>query len=296
MLSGDFPFRKVAILGTGLMGGSLAGALKALPVPPEVIGTTVSSDDRVLALERGWVDRFADSNESAVAGVDLAVIAVPPQAVPRVWGEIVGPLPPSAIVTDLSSVKGSLYELYRTSFSALLPLYTSSHPMAGSERTGIASARSDLFSGRTVFLTPFGSEKNTLLPLVRLWQALGANTVPVSPADHDGIVAHISHLPHALSYCLLNLAEKVRQENRYPGFDWKTQKGGSFSDILRIAKSSPELWADIFFQNRTAILDAIESFDREMGVLRETLRRGEPGTLVRLLSEWTAPLSGGNPP
>ena len=296
MPSGDFPFRKVAILGTGLMGGSLAGALKALPLPPKIVGTTLLPEDRKLALERGWVDLFADNNGSAVSGVDLAVIAVPPGTVPRVWEEISGSLSPGAVVTDLSSVKGVLYEAYRTKFHTLLPLYTSSHPMAGSERTGIFSARATLFSDRTVFLTPFGGENDSLLPLDHLWQALGAKTCRVSPSDHDGIVAHISHLPHVLSYCLLTLAEQVRRENRYPGFDWKTQKGGSFSDILRIARSSPQLWADILFQNRRALLEAMDSFDHQMETLRETLESGEPENLYHLLSEWTAPLSEAGPP
>lgn len=296
MPSGAFPFRKVAILGTGLMGGSLAGALKGLPDPPKIVGTTLLPEDRKLALERGWVDLFSDTNRAAVSGVDLVVIAVPPGTVPQVWGEIAGNLLPEAVVTDLSSVKGALYEAYRRKFHTFLPLYTSSHPMAGSERTGISSARATLFSDRTVFLTPFGGEEDSLLPLDHLWKALGAKTFRVSPSDHDGIVAHISHLPHVLSYCLLTLAEQVRRENRYPGFDWKTQKGGSFSDILRIARSSPQLWAEILFQNRTAILEAMESFDHQMELLRETLENGGSENLSRLLSEWTAPLSETLPP
>ncbi len=292
MPSGGFPFRKVAILGTGLMGGSLAGALKALPLPPETVGTTRDPEDRKLALERGWIDRFADANAAAVSGADLVVLAVPPRTVPEIWKEIAGALEPAAVVTDLSSVKASLFEAYRTSFRDILPFYTSSHPMAGSERTGISEARPTLFSGRTVFLTPFSGETASTRKLEVLWESLGARTVSVSPADHDGIVAHISHLPHVLSYCLLHLAETVRRESRYPGFDWKTQKGGSFSDILRIARSSPELWTDIFLQNRSAILDAIDRFDREMATLRDLLQKNEEGALLRLLSDWTAPLSG----
>ena len=296
MPSGGFPFRKVAILGTGLMGGSLAGALKALPHPPETVGTTRDPEDRRLALERGWIDRFVETNAAAVSGADLVVLAVPPGTVPQIWQEIARALDPVAVVTDLSSVKASLFQAYRASYRDLLPLYTSSHPMAGSERTGIGEARPTLFAGRTVFLTPFSPETTSIRKVALLWEALGARTVPVSPDDHDGIVAHISHLPHVLSYCLLHLAESVRRENRYPGFDWKTQKGGSFSDILRIARSSPALWTDIFLQNRSALLEAIDRFDREMATLRDLLQKEEAGALLRLLSEWTAPLSGTGSP
>ena len=296
MSQGAFPFRKVAILGTGLMGGSLAWALKSLPLPPETVGTTRNPEDRRLALERGWIDRFEEDNAAAVSGADLVVLAVPPRAIPEVWREIAGTRSSAAVVTDLASVKGSLYETYRSAFREALPLYVSSHPMAGSEKTGIAEARATLFSGRTVFLTPFSGETASIGKLSDLWEILGARTVPVSASDHDGIVAHISHLPHVLAYCLLDLAEKVRRENRYPGFDWRSQKGGSFSDILRIARSSPDLWADIFSQNRTILLDAIDRFDQELGILREILQKGEEDSLLRLLSEWTHPLSGGGAP
>ncbi len=291
MPPGDFPFRKVAILGTGLMGGSFAGALKGLPSPPEILGTSRDPEDASGALSRGWVDHVFARNDLAVVEADLVVLAVPPKTVPDVWEEIAGAISPSAILTDLSSVKAHLFEQYQMRFQTLLPRYTSSHPMAGSERSGISAARPDLFSGRTVFLTPFGSDRASTESLEVLWTSLGAKTFTVTPKDHDGIVAHISHLPHVISYCLLNLAEKVRVENRYPGFDWKLQKGGSFSDILRIARSSPELWADIFSQNEGAILEAMDQFEREIAEFRTVLRhQGAPG-MARLLSSWTLPLS-----
>ena len=291
MGSGDFPFRKVAILGTGLMGGSLAGALKRLPVPPEIVGTSKDPIDTAEALARGWVDRIEDRNDDAVKGADLIVLAVPPSVISTIMDEISASISSSSTVTDLCSVKGSLFEEYKSRFSTKFPKYTSSHPMAGSERTGMTAARADLFLGKTVFLTPFGSERIATENLSRMWESLGARTLSISPEEHDGIVAHISHLPHVLSYCLLDLVEKVKKENRFSGFDWQSQKGGSFTDILRIAHSSPTLWSDILYQNRSAILDALEHFDHEIKIFQSALQQDDSKELSRLLLEWTAPLS-----
>ena len=289
MTSQSVPFGTVALLGTGLMGGSLAGALKSLSDPPRIAGTSRNSADGEGALARGWIDELSFSNADCVAGADLVVLAVPPGEVESVWAEIAPRLSPGAVVTDLSSVKGALFEGFRERFADRLPLYTSSHPMAGSEKTGVGAARPDLFQGRTVFLTPFSGEKGQTALLAALWQALGAKTTILSPSDHDGIVAFISHLPHVLSYSLLHLVDRMRTENRFENFNYMEQKGGSFSDLLRIAKSSPALWADIFAQNRPALLEAIDLYQGEIGVLREAIATLSPGELSRLLSEWAEP-------
>jgi prephenate dehydrogenase len=295
MTSGGIPYRKVAILGTGLMGGSLAGALKSLPGPPQVFGTTKDPADRDLAKKLGWVDTFFERNIDAASQAELVVLAVPPCGVAEIWEELGGRLSPGTLVTDLSSVKGSLYELHRARYSALLPAYVSSHPMAGSERAGVKSARPDLFSGKTVFLSPFGEESGAVQALSTFWQALGARNVPiVAPRDHDGIVAHISHLPHVLAYSLLHLACEVQKKNLYAGFDWQSQKGGSFSDLLRIARSSPSLWADILHQNRTAVLEAIDAYFLEVGRLREAIETMNQAELADLLQAWTTSLAEGD--
>ena len=289
------PFGTVAVLGTGLMGGSLAGALKSLSHPPRIVGTSQNPADAEGAKARGWIDAVFPSNALCAAGADLVVVAVPPGAVESVWAEIAPGLSPEAVVTDLSSVKGALFGAYSRSFADRLPLYTSSHPMAGSERTGVEAARPDLFRGRTVFLTPFSREQGQTSRLAALWQLLGARTTVLSPADHDGIVAFISHLPHVLSYSLLHLVERMRAEHRFENFDYMAQRGGSFSDLLRIAKSSPSLWADIFSQNRLALLEAIDLYQGEIDILREAIASLSPGELSRLLSEWAEPALGAGP-
>ena len=289
------PFGTVAVLGTGLMGGSVAGALKELPCPPRIVGTSLNPADGEGAKARGWIDEISPSNADCVAQADLVVVAVPPGNVEVVWGEIAPRLSPETVVTDLSSVKGALFDSYRAGYADRLPLYTSSHPMAGSERTGVEAARSDLFRGRTVFLSPFSQETGQTSRLAALWQALGSRTTVVSPYDHDGIVAFISHLPHVLAYSLLHLVERMRDEKRFENFDYMEQKGGSFSDLLRIAKSSPSLWADIFSQNRSALLEAIDLYQGEIDTLRGAIASLSPGELSRLLSEWVEPALGVGP-
>ena len=289
MDSPPVPFGTVAVLGTGLMGGSVAGAIKSLSHPPKIVGTSRNPADGEGARARGWIDEVSRSNADCVSGADLVVVAVPPGDVETVWTEIAPRLAPGAVVTDLSSVKGALFDSYGLGFAERIPLYTSSHPMAGSEKTGVGAARPDLFRGRTVFLTPFSGEKGQTSRLASLWQALGARTTVTSPADHDGIVAFISHLPHVLSYSLLHLVDRIRSENRFENFDYMEQKGGSFSDLLRIARSSPSLWADIFSQNRSALLEAIDLYQGEIGELREAIASLSPGELSRLLSEWAEP-------
>lgn len=297
MNSGGDPFRKVAILGTGMMGGSLAGSLKRLADPPVVVGTTRNDRDRALALERGWVDLFYECNPEAVSGADLVILAVPPGEVIPTWKELCGHLPAGTVVTDLSSIKGPLSDHYQAFFEDFFPDYSSSHPMAGSERSGMAGASPDLFTGRTVFLTPFGTQGEktgvgTLTLLTQFWKRLGASTVPVvSPQDHDGIVAYISHLPHVLSYALFRLVDRTQRQNIFQGFDWTSQKGGSFSDVLRVARSSPFLWSDIFHENRAALLSAIDSYGTELGRLREAIETMGQADLANLLQEWTSSLA-----
>jgi prephenate dehydrogenase len=273
------------------MGGSLAGALKALSDPPAVFGTTKNPEDRALALDRGWVDSFYESNLDAAGCADLVVLCVPPAQVAEIWQELGGRLSGQTVLTDLSSVKGSLFSIYQARFSEVFPDYVSSHPMAGSERSGFRSSQAHLFHGRTVFLTPYGREGRSLELLKAFWRVLGAGEVPVVTAsDHDGIVAHISHLPHVLSYTLFHLVEEIQRKNLYAGFDWNTQKGGSFSDVLRIARSSPSLWADILHQNRTAVLKSIDAYTREISQIRRAISTMDSSELSSLLEAWTATL------
>lgn len=285
----ESPFRTVSILGVGLMGASLAGALKQLPSPPVIRGSTPDIHEGEKALARGLVDFYSPDNRTAVKGADLVVLAAPPSEIPRIWDEIGEGFPSEAFLTDLASVKGPLFSRFFQFYQSFFPHYISSHPMAGRELNGVDAARPDLFKGRLTFLIPFSekpSESDTLL-LRQFWRQAGSpSQINISAEEHDRILARISHIPHVIAYALLGMLTESPKRNDLPNWDWPAQKGGGLSDILRIAWSSPELWSDILIQNQSEVLLALDDFDQDLEALRKIIQKKDQSSLVALLGRW----------
>jgi len=236
-------FERVAVLGLGLLGGSVALAVKARGIATRVAGATRSPDALASALQRGALDE-AGSYREAARGADLVVLATPVFAMAEVLRQIAPVLQPPAVVTDVGSVKAMLCE----TLPGLLPrgvAYVGAHPMAGSHLRGLGNARADLFEDAVCIVTNC-SDTAALGRTAEFWRALGARVVHRDPAEHDAEVAWMSHVPHVLAFAFASALTAAP-----PGA--RAVAGAGFRDFTRIAQSDPELWGDILTANRKAL-------------------------------------------
>ena len=264
-------FERIAVVGLGLLVGSVALAAKKRGVAGHVVGSTRQANARECALDSGAVDEVRDLAEAA-RDAELVVLATPVYAMPSVLESLRPGLSAGAIVTDVGSVKGPLNEL----LSGSLPpgvSYVGSHPMAGSHERGMGSARSDLFEGAPCVVT--GSDAATGR-VVDFWAALGARVVVREAARHDTEVAWISHLPHLLAFAFARSLSQAPQ-------GWREVAGRGFQDFTRIAQSDPELWAEIMTSNRKAVAAPLEAFRASLAELSRALESGDAEALEALL-------------
>jgi prephenate dehydrogenase len=254
-------FGRVAVLGLGLLGGSLALAAKARGVAARVAGATRSREALAAALARGALDETGSYAEAA-EGAELVVLATPVFAMAEVVRQIAPVLAPGTIVTDVGSVKAVLCE----TLPGLLPRgvpYVGSHPMAGSHLRGLEHARADLFEGAVCIVTR-SPDTAAVERTGEFWRALGARVVHREPAQHDAEVAWMSHVPHVLAFAFASALEAAPRGA-------SDVSGAGFRDFTRIAQSDPELWGDILTANRKALAaplaaaaDALQEFTRAL--------------------------------
>jgi prephenate dehydrogenase len=260
----------LAIIGTGLMGGSFGLAALANGAAAEVVGFDLRTADLERAVARGAVSRAARSAPEAVAGAELVVIATPVGTIPTVFAEVAPHLAPGAIVMDLGSTKTRVVE----EIGKLTPPgvhFVGGHPMAGTEHEGIEAASADLYAGCLWFLTPTEStDPGSYSRLVRLLGRFGARVLSLDPARHDQLLALTSHLPQLLSSLLMRFAADMAAS----AGDLPIVAAGGFRDMTRIAGSSPDLWVDIVRENRWAVAEVLRRFDE---ALRTGLQQVEDG-------------------
>lgn len=273
--------KKAAVIGTGLMGGSLALALKEHGCADRVFGYDVSPETRKYATEIGIADVICDNLTDAVSGCDLLFLATPVGVMIEVLKEVRDILEPGAIVSDIASVKLSLTR----EIEELLPdevHYIGGHPMTGSEHFGIESARSDLFIDCYYILTPTPkTDTDAFGKIHRLLGDLGARVISMEPEIHDRAVATVSHIPHILSLLLMDYAVMERKEIK----NLFTIAAGGFRDMTRIAASNPEMWADIAIENRDFITGGLQSIGKEVDELVSMLTDSDRDGLVEIFNE-----------
>ncbi len=246
-------FKKVAIIGTGLMGGSLSMALKAHPGIEHVAVYDISPDARMKARELEVADEVTGSPGEAVRGCDLLFLATPISAMVKVVQEVSGDLPAGAIISDLGSAK---LETTAALGDAAPPgvHYVGGHPMTGSEQSGVEFASADLFRNCYYILTPTGdTDSEAFSRLHGLITDMGARVISMDPETHDKAMATVSHTPHLLSLLLMDMAGKQYQEMK----SLFTVAAGGFRDMTRIAASSPDVWVDICMENRKFIVERL---------------------------------------
>ncbi|CAG0997135.1 prephenate dehydrogenase [Methylophilaceae bacterium] len=259
--------KKLVIFGVGLIGGSLALALKRALPGLHIVGIGRSGESLQTALDLGVIDAIASRPEQAIADADIAVIAAPVAQTPAILQLIAPHLGPGTIITDVGSTKSDVIAHARASLGDSFPRFVPGHPIAGAEQSGVTAARADLFEGRNIVLTPEPETDQRAVNLVRdMWRKTGANVVDMSASHHDNIFAAVSHLPHLLAFALVDdLASRLNAEELF------NFAASGFRDFTRIAGSSPEMWRDISLANRTALLSEIDAYQQSLATLRHLL-------------------------
>ncbi|MBI5887113.1 MAG: prephenate dehydrogenase/arogenate dehydrogenase family protein [Deltaproteobacteria bacterium] len=260
-------FKKVAIIGVGLIGGSLAMAMKHKRMADTIVGIGRGTANLELAMRLGVVDSIALDIESGVAGADLVVVAVPVLKIGETIKKAASGLTSPCIITDVGSVKKAIID----ECEAALPegiTYVPGHPIAGTESSGVEAAMANLYNERVCILTPTSNTPQSDIGKIReMWQEAGSKVVIMDAAAHDRLLSAISHLPHIIAYTLVNTVAAAGEKN----IDFLKYSAGGFRDFTRIASSSPEMWADVCAMNKDNIIGMIENFQRQLEALKRLM-------------------------
>ncbi len=259
--------KTVAILGMGLMGGSLGLALRRRGLA-RVQGYARRAQTRQAALDLGAVDKVFETPGRALRGAEIAVICTPVLTIPEMVHECRNSFEKGAVVTDVGSTKAELMNRLAPIVAGMNVAFVGSHPMAGSEKSGIEASRSDLYEGAVTVVTPGGAAESAVTCVRALWEGVGSRVLCLAPEEHDALVARTSHLPHLVASLLVTTA--------YSGSDaFRTLCGPGFRDTTRIAAGSPEMWHDIVRSNRKEILQALRRYQGELGELTAAIEGGD---------------------
>ena len=269
----------VVIFGVGLIGGSFALGLKAAGAVKQVIGLGRNPANLARALELGVIDA-ASTDAAVVAGADLVLLATPVGQMGAIMRAIAPHLTSGTVVTDGGSTKQDVVALAYRLLKGRAAQFVPGHPIAGAEHSGVAAARADLYQGRKVVLTPLPENGARSVRRVRAaWRLCGARLYRMQPAEHDRVFAAVSHLPHLLSFALVD--QVARHPNGKQLFDYAA---GGFRDFTRIASSHPEMWRDICVANRKALLAELAGYQRELAEVKQLLQQGDAAGLEKVFA------------
>lgn len=272
--------KKLVVIGLGLIGGSLAAALRKANACQEIIGVVRRQETADIAIEKGIVDRavlsFADIASELGEG-DVVFIAVPTLAVRDTLSDVNAQLDALVTVTDGASVKGSVVDAVRDVYGSIPAQFVPGHPIAGSEKSGVTAADANLYINHRVIITPLAETGDAHTQRVKaMWQAAQAEVLTMTVEEHDSVLAATSHLPHAIAYSLVDtLANDSENENIF------RYAAGGFRDFTRIASSDPRMWHDIMQANNTEVLKAIDLFQNNLGQLRQAIESGDSDYLFK---------------
>ena len=271
---------RLAVVGFGLIGASLAASLKRVGHPLEIVAVVRHEAAADEALASGLADRAVIGAAAGVAGADVVLLAVPMLAMRETLAAIAPALAPRAVVTDAGSVKGRFVADARAVFAGeggagRLARVVPGHPIAGREKSGMAAADAALYAGRRVLLTPLPeTDDDAVETVAALWRAAGAEVECLSPERHDRVLAATSHLPHVVAFALVD-ALRARQEAE----EIFRYAAGGFRDFTRIASSDAIMWRDVCLTNGDAILETLDELEASLATLREAIAAGDGETL-----------------
>lgn len=266
----------MAVIGVGLIGGSLAIDCKKKGLAKLVVGYGRNEGNLKKAVVLGVIDSYNLEIGRVVEEADLVILATPIGSYPEMVRKILSFLSPEAILTDVGSVKGKVVQDLEPILGKIK--FVPAHPIAGREKSGVEAAIPGLFRGARCVLTPTASTDRESLERIRgLWEEVGAVVSILNPAEHDEILGMVSHLPHLVAYAMVNTVFAMAQDHK----NLLSFSGGGFRDFSRIGASSPEMWKDIFMANRDIVLAQIERYESVLSSLKEYIKRGNETALLR---------------
>ncbi len=265
-------YNRVALIGLGLIAGSMSLALRRAGFEGEITGYARTAETRQIARDINLVDRVCETAADAARDADLVVLCVPVGAMGAVASEIAPVLKPGATVSDVGSVKADVIEAVAPYLPETVH-FVPTHPMAGTEHSGPRSGFADLFDNRwTLIVPPEGTDPEATANLVAMWEALGANTEVMDVEHHDLVCAIVSHIPHLIAYTMVGVADDFRRVTEQEVVKFSA---AGFRDFTRIAASDPTMWRDVFLHNKEATLEILGRFTEELFALQRAIRTGD---------------------
>ena len=265
-------FKRLALIGVGLIGSSIAHAARRQGLVGEIVATARSAATRKRVVELGLADRVVETNAAAVHGADLVIVCIPVGACGPVAQEIAPFLKAGAIVSDVGSVKGAIVR----EMAPHLPdsvHFVPAHPVAGTEHSGPDSGFAELFINRWCILTPpDGADPMAVETLRAFWAGMGAKVEIMTPDHHDLVLAITSHLPHLIAYTIVGTADELGEVTESEVLQFSA---GGFRDFTRIAASDPTMWRDVFLSNKDAVLEMLGTFNEDLSKLTRAIRRND---------------------
>jgi cyclohexadieny/prephenate dehydrogenase len=278
-------FERLALIGVGLIGSSIARAARAQGVVRSIVATARSPATRRRVIELGIADQVVETNAAAAAGADLVIVCIPVGQCGDVAREIAGHLKPGAVVSDVGSVKADVIR----DMAPHLPKsvhFVPAHPVAGTEHSGPDAGFAELFIGRWCILTPPpATEADAVDRLSIFWRALGAKVAVMSAEHHDLVLAITSHVPHLIAYTIVGTADDLSAVTRSEVLQYSA---GGFRDFTRIAASDPTMWRDIFLANKAAVMEMLGRFNADLSRLTRAIEEGDGAALFDLFTRTRA--------
>ena len=273
-------FDRVAIIGLGLIGGSLARALRRASLCGSITGYGRRETALQQAVEHGVIDHYSLDVPEAVNGADLVVLATPLSTTENLMRAMNEGLKPDCIVTDVGSAKGVVVAAARNALADRLPFFVPAHPIAGTEQSGVEASFAELFEDHVVIITPLAeTDRDAREKIAVMWRGTGARVIELDVEHHDEVLAATSHLPHVLVYTLIDCL--ARMQDKQEIFDYAA---GGFADFTRVASSSPEMWRDICLANSTSLLAVLDRFEQHLDRARQAIASGEGEKLTEIFS------------
>jgi cyclohexadieny/prephenate dehydrogenase len=278
-------FQRLALIGVGLIGSSIARAARAQAAVRTIVATAKSPATRRRVAELGLADQVVETNAAAVAGADLVIVCVPVGQSGAVAQEIGPHLARGAIVSDVGSVKGSVVRDMVPHIPAGVH-FVPGHPVAGTEYSGPDAGFAELFVNRWCILTPADNvDAGAVQRLAAFWRLLGAKVETMSVEHHDLVLAITSHVPHLIAYTIVGTADELSEVTRSEVLQFSA---GGFRDFTRIAASDPTMWRDVFLTNKDAVLEMLGTFNEDLSKLTRAIRRGDGDALFELFTRTRA--------
>ena len=275
-MSSSFVFNRVALIGMGLIGSSIARAARAQGAARSIVATARSQATRRRVAELGLADQVVETNAAAVEGADLVILCIPVGAAGAVAAQVSAHLAANATVSDVGSVKGAVMRDVLPHIPAGVH-FVPAHPVAGTENSGPDAGFAELFVNRWCILTPAAdTDPAAVQRLEKFWRLLGANVEIMSAEHHDLVLGITSHLPHLIAYTIVGTADELSQVTRSEVLQFSA---GGFRDFTRIAASDPTMWRDVFLANKDAVLEMLGRFQEDLSALTRAIRRGDGDTL-----------------